>query len=281
MSLEAISSSVAEAVAEAWGTLFMKTVGLSSGSATENEGFEAVTGSYVSCVLNFEGDVSGSAQWYIPKTEALTMVGMMMAMGADDELVNSTRDGDMGDEELDAIKEAFNQLCSTAATVIRDQKDCSVSGSIENPELVEIETSLSGGETVIPLTLSLEGFEDGTIYQVVSSELQTSLDTEAAPVAEPSASAPAAGQVDIQKLTGVAVNADLILAERNMDLQQLLTLCVGSVLEFWKPCDAPADLCIQDAPVANGEVVLCANQHFGMRILNLAPPRVVFGKGAN
>jgi chemotaxis protein CheY-P-specific phosphatase CheC len=158
MDIEALSSTIAEAVAEAWGTLFMKEVSITSGIIDDTEGFIAAPGSYVTCELDFEGDAPGQAKWFIPKTEALTMVGMMMAMGTDDELVKSTREGEMGEDELDAIKEAFNQLCSTSATVIRDNKELDISGSIREPKETEVELELSGGEHVIPLTLELYVF---------------------------------------------------------------------------------------------------------------------------
>ena len=288
MDIETLSSTIASSVAEAWGTLFMKEVSLTSGMIDEVEGFIAAPGSYISCELDFEGDIAGHAKWFIPQTEALTMVGMMMAMGADDELVKSTREGTFGEDELDAIKEAFNQLCSTSATVIRDNKGADISGSIKEPEVTEVELGLTGGDIVIPLTLELEGFEKTTIYQVIDSELKMGLNSSPKPpdpepvidLDDPSPSAPQK-QTDLNRLSGISLGADLILAERNMDLENLLTLCVGSVLEFWKPCDAPAELCIQDATVASGEVVLCANQHFGLRVINLAPKRQSYDKGAS
>lgn len=288
MDIETLASSIAESVAEAWGTLFMKKVFLTSGMIEEVEGFIPVPGSYITCELDFEGDVAGHAKWFIPKKEALTMVGMMMAMGADDELVKNTREGDFGEEELDAIKEAFNQLCSTSATIIRDKKEADVSGTIKEPEVAEVELGLTGGESVIPLTLELEGFEKTTLYQVIDSEFKMGLDSSPGPsdqkaVVDLDDPLPPTPQqpTDLNRLAGISLGADLILAERNMDLENLLTLCVGSVLEFWKPCDAPAELCIQDATVASGEVVLCANQHFGLRVINLAPKRQSYDKGAS
>jgi flagellar motor switch/type III secretory pathway protein FliN len=290
MSIQDLSQSILSSVSEAWGTLFMKQVDLApQAPILLEESTDVALGSYVCCELEFSGDIKGKNRFYLAKVEALTMVGMMMAMGSDDELVNSTRAGELGAEELDALKEAFNQFAATAATVLRDKKDCKVSATVKKLESVECEGIMDGfgdGDQIIPMTLSLEGYDDGQFYQIVSDEYvqtlsHTSSDSKAPASGEASKKAPKeSAAVSIEKIRGLTVNADLILAERNMDVKQLLTLCVGSVIEFWKPCDSPAELCVQDIPVANGEVVLCQNQHFGVRVQVISPPKHIYQKGA-
>lgn len=295
MSTQDLTNTIAEAVAEAWSTLFMKTVGLTPGAMTTLEDNEDTpVGTYVSCDIAFSGDISGSARFVVGKIEALTMVGMMMSMGADDALIDSTREGELGAEELDALKEAFNQLTATAATILRDQLGCTVNTDMGEVESVELMGALEGfgdGDQAITMGLSLEGYDDGSLFQIVSADLHQALDSAESPAGEdaPAESAPATApeaaqapgsQVDLDAIGHLSVSADLILAERVMDVNNLLTLAVGSVIEFWKPCDHPADLCIQNTPIANGEVVLCQNQHFGLRVLNLAPPRQIYNKGS-
>ena len=289
MPLQELFQSVATSVSEAWGTLLMKQVSLlpEAPQALE-ESSEVALGTYVGCDIAFEGQIHGQSRFFLPKTEALTMVGMMMAMGADDDLVNSTREGDLGAEELDAIKEAFNQLAATMATVLRDKKSCAVSASVKSLEVRECQGTMEGfgaGDLLIPMTLSLEGYDDAKFFQIVSDEAVKSLSSTSS--VSSSASAPKANShppessaESIEKIRGLTVVADLILAERDMDVKQLLTLCVGAVIEFWKPCDSAAELCVQNVPLANGEVVLCQNQHFGLRIQTIAPPKNVYQKGA-
>jgi flagellar motor switch/type III secretory pathway protein FliN len=286
MSAQDLSKAISEAVAEAWSMLFSKNVGLSSDDiSVANNANLPSEGSFVSCQLSFSGDISGSTEYLVAKTDALTMVGMMLSMGADDALIDSTREGELGAEELDALKEAFNQLSSTTATILRDQLSCTVNvelGELEAIELSDTPEGFGEGDQVSLHTLSLEGYDDGTLFQIFDGALIASYNNENEPVHEsaPTGEKASGSGVDIEALAGLTVSADLILAERTMDFKNLLNLAVGSVIEFWKPCDNPADLCIKNTPIANGEVVLCQNQHFGIRVLNLAPERKVYQKGA-
>ena len=84
MPLQDLIESIASAVSEAWGTLLMKQVGLSPNpSEPLEESTEVALGTYVSCDIAFDGELHGNTRFYVAKTEALTMVGMMMAMGTE------------------------------------------------------------------------------------------------------------------------------------------------------------------------------------------------------
>jgi flagellar motor switch/type III secretory pathway protein FliN len=288
MSLQDLSNSIAEAVAESWSMLLSKTAALAPQDLVSLEDSDASPeGTHLCCDLKFSGHIEGQVRYFVPKTEALTMVGMMLSMGADDALIDSTREGDLGDEEIDALKEGFSQLSATAATILREKLDCTVSAELESIEVKELSGSLDGfgaGDQTNTMMLSLEGYDDGPFYQIFSSSFSDSIENLTSGDANEAAQetrAPLAPShaSDLSSLAGLNVSADLILAERLMDFKSLLTLAVGSVIEFWKPCDHPADLCIQNTPIANGEIVLCQNQHFGIRVLNLAPKRKVYQKG--
>lgn len=320
MAAKEIIDTIAEALAEAWGTLFMKQIGLSAeGIEGPEQASEVEPGDYVVGAVTFSGDVNGETKYYIPKTEALTMVGMMMSMGADDSLIDSTRDGDLGADELDALNEAFNQLSATAATVIREKMDCNVTGSTKPTEKLSIESGLpdvNEDDLSVKLTLNLEGYEDGIIVQILSKELHSSLeggeeaasdeddllamledsddaepesqdsDSEAAAespstaTSPPAEEAPADPLIELLQAKGqLKVKADVVLAERSMEVNQLLGMSIGSVIEFWKPCDDPAEMNLGNSPVASGEVVVSSDQHFCIRVTEIAPPKKTYQKG--
>jgi len=282
---------IASAVAEAWGTLFVKTVTLEAGEATPiAEVGGEWSGSFVQADLNFGGDLSGSSAILVSKEQALTMFGMMMSMGADDALIDSTREGECGDEELDGLKEAFNQFAATAATVLREKVGGDIQVELGGVALVELETlpdDLGDDAQGVSFSLSLEGYDEGSMVQILDASAQGSLGGSASTGGdaeeEPSADSDSGGApgVELDKLYGLSVNAELILAERAMDLDNFLNLGVGSVIEFWKPCDHPAELMVQDSVVAAGEVVLTSQQHFGLRVMEVAPPKRTYQKGAS
>jgi len=279
--------SVASAVAEAWGTLFVKAVSLEVGESRALGDLEGHwSGTFVRADLKFGGDLSGSSTILASKEQALTMVGMMMSMGGDDALIDSTREGECGADELDGLKETFNQFAATSATVLRSKIGGDIQIQLGRVTLVELESlpdDLGNDAMGVIYTLSLEGYGHDSMLQIFDASAQASLGGSKPSVEKPKARAGSdmKPEVDLNKLHGLTVNAELILAERAMDLESFLKLGVGSVIEFWKPCDHPAELMVQDSVMAAGEVVLTSKQHFGLRVFEVAPAKRVYQKGAS
>jgi flagellar motor switch/type III secretory pathway protein FliN len=148
---------------------------------------------------------------------------------------------------------------------------------------IDLETgiqSISEDDFIYGHSLELEGFDKEIFYQVIpkslfnsgaSSETDSQESTFSSPDDEPAR--------DLESIKGISVSTDVILAERNMPLSELMKLSQNSIIEFWKPCDNPAELMIQDTVLANGEIVT-ADQHFGIRLLEVGPQRLgTFQKG--
>jgi len=291
MAAKEIIETIAEAVAEAWGTLFMKKIALQPEELEPTGELGIESGDYVLSSIEFSGDLSGTTKIYLPKTEALTMVGMMMSMGTDDALIDSTREGELEDEQLDAINEAFNQFSATAASVLRNKLDCNVSGSSKPTEKITLESGLAEEGESCKYVVELEGYDQGAMFQTFSSELleglnaeiQTDLDDsffESTPPTE--SSTPKDQMIDLIRTRGnLKIKTDIVLAERSMEVNQFLSISIGSVIEFWKPCDDPVEMAIGDTTFANGEVVVSQDQHFCLRVIELAPQKRTYQKGTH
>lgn len=295
MSCQDLINDVSEMLAEGWGTLFQKQVSLGASQWPEDQNSSAdlLQGNFVSCDLAFGGDIEGRCKLFLTQTDALTMVGMMLSMGADDELVKSTRDGELGAEQLDALQEVLNQTASTMAMVLREKLSCSVQASTENIESVELAGSLAGaeGQSFSQIELTLEGFDVSTLFMCFDESLYGNLNKSGDVVemdeglldALSSESNEAPEIIDegsaldkIEKIKNIKVQTQAILAEREMEFEELLKLSVGSVLEFWKNCDDPAELCIEDTVLADGEIVTYENQQFGIRLFSMAPQKAEY-----
>jgi flagellar motor switch/type III secretory pathway protein FliN len=285
MSLSDHLTAVNNAIAEAWSTLFTKTASIGTNDAEDLSSFDSslISGSWILAKIEFSGDEQGFCHYYFDQKQALTMVGMMMSMGVDDALIESTREGECGDEEMDGLQETFNQLSATFATVLRDNLDISLTAKLESVSKIDLETSIqniSEDDFIYGHSLELEGFDKEIFYQVIpkslfnsgaSSETDSQESTFSSPDDEPAR--------DLESIKGISVSTDVILAERNMPLSELMKLSQNSIIEFWKPCDNPAELMIQDTVLANGEIVT-ADQHFGIRLLEVGPQRLgTFQKG--
>ena len=295
---------IGEALAEAWGTLFSKKVSIENPSCellAESAYALDIAESLVSCSIEFSGDAEGSCRYLIPEKQALTMVGMMLSMGADDALIESTREGSIGAEEIDALNECFNQLSATTATVLRDIKSCDLQIKPGTPERISSDSieGFGDGDQISTCELELEGFEKGQLYCIMDASVSAFLGTEeesapdvedseeSVPEAETSEPSPAVAQnnpdtppgPNLDAIRDLKVSTDVILAERLMDFTQLLKLNVGSVVEFWKPCDHPAELSLGNTSYAAGEIVISQDQYFGLRVLELAPSKKTYQKG--
>ena len=284
MSLSNHLSAANDAIAEAWSTLFTKTASIGTNDAEDLSGFDSslISGSWILAKIELSGDEQGMCHYYVDQKQALTMVGMMMSMGADDALIESTREGELGDEEIDALQETFNQLSATFATVLRDSLGISLTAKLESVSKIELDAnieSISEDDDIYGHSLELEGYDKEIFYQVIPKSLFASESAEESTSQEESSSASSDTACDIESIKGVSVQTDVILAEIDMPLSELMKLSQNSIIEFWKPCDNPAELMIQDTVLANGEIVT-ADQHFGIRLLEVGPKRMgTFQKG--
>lgn len=293
MNTNELFDSITEAVAAAWGMLLSKSLSFGMARASELGTETLSAGNCVRADIDFSGDVAGKAAFWLPQTEALTIVGMMLSMGMDDELVKSTREKEeVGPEELDAVKEAMSQLAATAGTVLRDKLGVKVSsnlGAVAVDFLAGAPDGFSDNDTLFQVALELEGFDAAEMVAVFDSKLVSSMSAgKAAPAASSSSASPSsagssssdsspahqAPEVDLERIKALRVQVNAILAERTMDVRNILDICVGSVVEFPKEFNMPVELHLGSNVLAHGETVVTKNGKFAIRVLELAPAKV-------
>jgi len=92
------------------------------------------------------------------------------------------------------------------------------------------------------------------------------LDRPRAPTANaPPASPPVA---DVSRILGLAVPVTVSLAEREMTVESILDITVGTIIEFEVPFDAELSLRIGDHSVGRGQAVK-VGENFGLRITHI------------
>lgn len=268
------------AVAEAWSTLLDSKVGLGKPKTSPfpaREALETLRGTHVSCIINFSGDLKGSSLVLIPAAEVKTMVGMMMA-SAGGEVENSDSD-ELGETDLDAIKEVLNQMAATAATVLRSVLGGDVSAKLGHAEKVDLDAELqdfADGDLLCKSVLELDGTERGSIFQVLPAGIVAVLKKGGSPSPAASAKSPSSPH-DFEKYGDMEIEVSVVLADRNMKVPEVLNLCVGSVIQFKKIHDNPVNLEISDRVFANGEIVTTQDHHFALRVIEVAPADVSAG----
>lgn len=82
---------------------------------------------------------------------------------------------------------------------------------------------------------------------------------------------PAASAANLDLLLGVTLRVAVELGRTKMNVEEILRLGPGSVVELDKLAGEPVDVLVNDRLIARGEVVVI-DDRFGVRITDVLPP---------
>lgn len=81
-------------------------------------------------------------------------------------------------------------------------------------------------------------------------------------------------QPELGRIMRLRVPVIVKLAERRLNLQEVMRLGNGSIIEFFKSFDEPLDLMINNKVIGQGEAVK-VGENFGLRITHIGDVRSV------
>ena len=81
-------------------------------------------------------------------------------------------------------------------------------------------------------------------------------------------------QDELQRILRLEVPVIVKLAERKLNMAEVLRLGVGAIIEFAKSSDEPLDLLINNKPIGVGEAVK-VGENFGLRITQVGDVKTV------
>jgi flagellar motor switch/type III secretory pathway protein FliN len=73
---------------------------------------------------------------------------------------------------------------------------------------------------------------------------------------------------EIRRILGLSVPVSVSLAERDMPIKSILSLTVGSIIEFNIPFDADLTLRVANQPIGRGQAVK-VGENFGLRMTSI------------
>ena len=76
-------------------------------------------------------------------------------------------------------------------------------------------------------------------------------------------------QPDIERILGLTVPVSVTLAERDLTIESILDVKVGTIIEFDVPFDADLVLNAANHPIGTGQAVK-VGENFGLRVTKLA-----------
>ena len=80
----------------------------------------------------------------------------------------------------------------------------------------------------------------------------------------------AADEARVARLLPIRIPVQVRLAERHMNVGQLLDLTPGTIIEFDRSADADLDLVANNIPIGTGNAVKCG-ERFGLRVIKILP----------
>ena len=78
--------------------------------------------------------------------------------------------------------------------------------------------------------------------------------------------------IDLRRILQIRVPVIVKLAERRINVQEVLRLGTGSIIEFHKDSDDPLELLINNKPIAIG-VAVKVGENFGLKLTHVGDVR--------
>jgi len=223
--------------------------------------------------------VAGKHWIVMPLTQA-AQLGTILA-----EEQGETLPGDLSPAQIDAVTETINLLLSGAAATLMPLLARSVAFSTPALSVVtdtnDLPQELAPQSSAWVWVLRARATAPGglvldvavTVGQDLARDVMVvSAQDAAVPATVPgpaSAELPAPSRLDL--VMDISLPLTVELGRARMQIQDLLRLAPGSVIELDKSAGDPVELLINDRPIAKGEVVVI-DENFGVRLTSIVTP---------
>jgi len=221
--------------------------------------------------VRYSRGLSGG-HWLILGKSGALMLGHAMAGEGDGEAL------ELQPSHEEAIRETANQVLGAASSALMPLIQRSISYEPATLQVVEDTDALPPDLAAQPERLWLaqaeatgpDGFRVGFTL-TVGSELAREIVAIAAESEEPAVSQPArpeAAPSGIDLILDVTLPVAVELGRARIQIQDVLKLAPGSIVELDKSAGDPVDILINGRPIAKGEVVVI-DENFGVRLTSI------------
>lgn len=294
---EKIANSIWRTGCESWGVQINREVVYTEGSmdyCEPSEIFDGVADTYLMSVAEWSGDREGKVALFVPEQGAKEVVAYMMELMMGVEANPETQALD--EEGLDAYNEAMRSFFGQAAQTLREDPGGEVRLEVADARAV---TPVDfDSDTVFESSMCLCGSGQFTIEGAGPNNVYTLMspgvtgheliggggggDDDFADMGDfggGGTSAPSDGDDgDANRVLDIPVPVSVILAARNMRLEDIIEWRPGSIIEFRKSSEEYLELWAGSVPIADGEVVII-REHFGLQIRKMRDVRAALSGG--
>ena len=219
------------------------------------------------------GDGNGELAMVIPVEMGTALSDMML--GGDGEARS-----EMGEDDLDAIKEISANIFGAISTSLNSQKELpKLNFACTNIEFVSQSMDLSRFDKAYIFNFSLDSIH--SIFTVLANASFVALFEGGAPAqpaptnAHDNASGPSLSPTEfknINMILDVRLNVKVRIGQKRMLLKDVIAMDIGSVIELNQLANDPLDILVDDKVIAKGEVVI-VDGNFGIQITDIGTKR--------
>jgi flagellar motor switch protein FliN/FliY len=188
--------------------------------------------------------------------------------------------GDFLPAHEQALRDTVNQILLSASTTLAGVIPRSVTFGAAGVVLVDDPSDIpgdviAGGERVWLIRAEVTGTAGfrTELAMTVSGDLARELTElgEASAPAPSAAAGPEPSPSRLDMILDITLPVTVELGRTRMQIQDVLKLAPGSVIELEKSAGDPVELYINDRPIARGEVVVI-DENFGVRLTSIVTP---------
>ncbi|MFQ6342860.1 flagellar motor switch protein FliY [Campylobacter sp. VTCC 70190] len=215
---------------------------------------------------------SGGKMGILAGAVLMSAIGEWM-MGEEELSKNDT----LNEDEMDAAKEAIQNIISAFSTTLGAQKDIpKMEFSIETCEFVPESVDFKDFKKLFLYDVKIADLEeqvslamDQTLYNILSGKISEAGDTSASSQnAEEKAIMLSEELKNIGLIMDVRLPVRVRIGNKKMLLKDVLTMDIGSVVELNQLANDPLEILIGDKRIAYGEVVI-VDGNFGVQITEI------------
>lgn len=244
----------------------------------------------VEAMVEYTGNLSGKAYYYLRENEAIIISGLMMGQ----------QETELTDMVAQVLSEAFSQMAGVADSALISKYGGNFSNMPIDTKVISDPESIgaSGDLVIVKAKMSIEGLvSDAPLILVFENQLANAMLSLVQPKSQPAQQMPqqrppsGASQVGIHHadfgtlsntgdvqgsgniglLMDVTMHLTVELGRAQMTIREILGLGEGSIIELQKLAGEPVDLLVNDKLIAKGEVVVI-DENFGVRVTDIINP---------
>jgi flagellar motor switch protein FliN/FliY len=205
----------------------------------------------------------------------ITTLAKMLMMESDKEAAK--RESGLDDEDLDALREIGAQIFSNVGVFLGGYLKEETAGRFEDVEFVNFEGAESGLVSDNTLTATCRFGKEGSLSILMHLDLFDAVRMMLAPEEKEKPAEEKPKRKNLKRILKLILPVTVMLAEKQMNLESVLSWTTGTIIEFDKNHGEFLDIIVSGKTIGRGEAVKIG-ENFGLRIRLVGSPRETIEK---